>query len=158
MPSPRRLETDIKQTRPFVSACQEAALSILHTADGLRRCYGEAMAPFGVTFQQYNVLRIIKGAGEDGIPSQEIGERMIERSPGMTRLLDRLEQKGLVVRTRSHEDRRVVVCVLTGESEALLGTMEGSVREVEQQAMASLDVPRLRALSELLDDVRVVLD
>lgn len=158
MPSTRRLETEIKQTRPFVSACQEAALSILHTADGLRRYYGEAMAPFGVTFQQYNVLRIIKGAGEDGIPSQEIGERMIERSPGMTRLLDRLEQKGLVVRTRSPKDRRVVVCVLIGKSEALLDNMEGSVREVEQRAMASLDVPRLRALTELLNDVRVVLD
>ena len=158
MASSRRLETDIKQTRPFASACQEAALSVLHTADGLRRLYGEAMTPFGVTFQQYNALRIIRGAGEDGIPSQEIGERMIERSPGMTRLLDRLEQKGLVVRTRSREDRRVVVCMLTEESSALLDRMEASVREAEQRAMASLDVPRLRELTDLLDNIRSVLD
>ena len=158
MSTPSRLETDIRQTRPFASACQEAALSVLHTADSLRRLYSEAMTPFGVTFQQYNALRIIRGAGEGGIPSQEIGERMIERSPGMTRLLDRLEQKGLVARTRSREDRRVVICMLTEESSALLDRMEDSVRETEQRAMASLDVPRLRELTDLLGDIRSVLD
>ena len=152
-----RLKTDIKQTKPFASACQEAVLSILHTADGLRRRYGEVMAPFGITFQQYNVLRIVRGAGKDGIPSLEIGERMIERSPGLTRLLDRLEDKGLVTRTRSHEDRRVVFCILTPPGKALLEKMETSVREAEQQAMVALDVSQLHDLTGLLNDVRSTL-
>ena len=157
MVNPHRLENDIKQTKPFASACQETALSLLYTADGLRRRYGEVMAPFGVTFQQYNVLHIVRGAGEEGVPSQEIGERMIERSPGMTRLLDRLEQKGLVTRTRSHEDRRVVFCVLTVQGDALLERMEASVREAEQQAMAALDVSQLRDLTALLKRLRSAL-
>ena len=158
MTGTHRLESDIRQTKPFASACQEAALSILHTADGLRRRHQEVMAPFGVTFQQYNVLRIVRGAGEEGIPSLEIAERMIERSPGMTRLLDRLEEKGLVTRTRSREDRRVVFCVLTAQGADLLEAMEPSVRGAEQRAMASLDVARLRELTGLLGDVRGGLD
>ena len=158
MPNTHRLEIDIQQTKPFASACQEAALSILYTADGLRRRYDGVMAPFGVTFQQYNVLRIVRGAGEEGIPSLGIAERMIERSPGMTRLLDRLEEKGLVTRTRSREDRRVVFCVLTTQGTDLLERMEPSVREAEQRAMASLDVARLRELIGLLGDVRGGLD
>lgn len=150
----RRLESDIKQTKPFASACQETALSILYTADALRRHYGEVMEPFGVTPQQYNVLRIIRGAGEEGIPSQEIGERMIERSPGMTRLLDRLEEKEFVTRTRSREDRRVVFCALTAQGAALLEKIEPCVREGEQRAMKLLDTSNLRELTRLLGDVR----
>lgn len=158
MLSTRRLETQIKQTKPFASAREEAVLTILYTADTLRRRYGEVMAPFGVTFPQYNVLRIVRGAGEAGIPSQEICERMIERSPGMTRLLDRLEQKGLVTRTRSSKDRRIVFCSLTSQGSSLLTEMEPSVRDVEQQAMASLDEARLHALTDLATEVYSSLD
>ena len=149
-----RLEIDVKQSKPFASACQEAALSILHTADALRRHYGEVMAPFGVTSQQYNVLRIVRGAGKRGIPSQEIVERMIEHSPGVTRLLDRLEEKDLVARRRSSRDRRVVFCILTAQGAALLEKMEPYVREGEQKAMESMDSPSLRELTRLLSDVR----
>ena len=158
MTQARYLETDIKQTKPFTSVQQEAALSILYTADALRRHYTEVVAPFGITPQQYNVLRIVRGAGEEGIPSQEIAERMIERSPGMTRLLDRLEEKGFVTRTRSREDRRVVFCTLTAQGAALLEKMEPCMREGEQRAMTSLDASDLRELTRLLGDVRGSLD
>ena len=154
MTNTHRLETDIKQTKPFTSAHQEAALSILHTADALRRHYTQVIAPFGVTGQQYNVLRIVRGAGEAGIPSLEIAERMIERSPGMTRLLDRLEEKDLVTRTRSSRDRRVVFCTLTPQGAALLKKMDPHVKEGEQRALASLETSRLRELTRLLGDVR----
>ena len=153
-----RLETDIKQTKPFASVQQEAALNILYTADVLRRYSGEIMAPFGVTPQQYNVLRIVRGAGEAGIPSQKISERMIERSPGMTRLLDHLEEKKFVTRTRSCEDRRVVFCTLTAQGAALLEKMEPWVREEEQRAMKFLNASNLRELTRLLSDVRGSLD
>ena len=158
MTNNRRLETDIKQTKPFVSAHQEAALSILHTADALRRHYVEIIAPFGVTPQQYNVLRIVRGAGEGGIPSLEIAERMIERSPGMTRLLDRLEEKDLVTRRRSREDRRVVFCTLTPQGAALLEKIDPHIREGEQRALEFLDTSSLRELTRLLSDVRGSLD
>ena len=153
MTNTHRLEADIKQRKPFVSAHQEAALSSLHTADALRRHYVEIITPFGVTPQQYNVLRIVRGAGDAGIPSLEIAERMIERSPGMTRLLDRLEEKNLVTRTRSREDRRVVFCVLTPQGAALLKKMEPHIREGEQRAL-DLETPHLRELTRLLGDVR----
>ena len=154
MTNTHRLEADIKQTKPFVSAYQEAALSILHTADALRRHYIEVITPFGVTPQQYNVLRIVRGAGEAGIPSLEIAERMIERSPGMTRLLDRLEEKNLVTRTRSRQDRRVVFCTLTAQGAALLKKMDPHVREGEQRALESLETSSLLELTRLLGDVR----
>ena len=154
----KHLETDIKQTKPFTSASQEAALSILYTADALRRHYTEVMAPFGVTGQQYNVLRIVRGAGEGGIPSQNIAERMIERSPGMTRLLDRLEEKGLVARRRSLQDRRVVFCVLVERGAALLEKMEPHMKALEQEAMQALGDASLRELIRLLGDVRNSVD
>ena len=158
MTNAHRLETDIKQTKPFVSAYQEAALSILHTADALRRHYIEVITPFGVTPQQYNVLRIVRGAGEAGIPSLEIAERMIERSPGMTRLLDRLEEKNLVTRTRSREDRRVVFCNLTMQGAALLKRMDPHIKKGEERALESLETSSLRELTRLLSDVRGSLD
>ncbi len=92
------LAREIQQKRPFQSARQEAALGLLKTVDVLRLHISRVLEPFGVTDQQYNVLRILRGAGQDGLPTLEIAERMIERAPGITRLIDRLETKGLVSR------------------------------------------------------------
>src|SRR5688572_9880482 len=92
------LRREIKQARPFRSMAEEAALAVLRTADVLRRRLSEAMEPVGITMQQYNVLRILRGAGEGGLPTLEIADRMLERQPGITRLLDRLERKGWIER------------------------------------------------------------
>lgn len=112
------------------------------------------MAPFGITFQQYNVLRIIRGAGADGIPSSNIAGRMIEKSPGLTRLLDRLEEKKLVIRVRSSEDRRVVMCYPTKAGATLLEQMEAPVKKAEQTLMADMKTEKLETLIALLADVR----
>ncbi|MFP5247340.1 MAG: MarR family winged helix-turn-helix transcriptional regulator, partial [Thermoanaerobaculia bacterium] len=114
------LRDELKQTRPFVTRTQEAALALLRTADLVRRSIGAVVEPEGITMQQYNVLRILRGAGEKGLPTLEIAERMVEQTPGITRLIDRLETKQLVGRERCPTDRRQVFCRITKEGLALL--------------------------------------
>jgi DNA-binding MarR family transcriptional regulator len=150
----KTLSREIKQSRPFNSLCQETALSILRTADGIHRRYNEVIEPFGITFQQHNVLRIVRGANAEGIATTSIAERMIEQSPGLTRLLDRLEEKKLVTRVRSTQDRRVVRCHFTKAGAALLQQMEEPLREAEQTLMKAMPTEKLSALTTLLAEVR----
>ena len=95
------LQREIRQKKPFRSPAQEAVLGLLRTADVVRRLVARSLEPYDVTPQQYNVLRILRGAGDEGLPTLTIGERMLEDSPGVTRLVDRLIAKGLVSRARS---------------------------------------------------------
>src|SRR5215471_12619391 len=97
---PRGLQAEIKQTRPFSGPEQEAYLSLLRTTDKLQTAIEGELKKFGLTGTQYNALRILRGAGAEGLPCSEIGERMITRDPDITRLLDRLQKRGLVERIR----------------------------------------------------------
>ena len=108
----------------------------------------------GITLQQYNVLRILRGAGERGLPTLEIAERMIEQTPGITRLVDRLEAKELVARERCPTDRRQVFCRITGQGLALLQALEQPLRESEEEALSALSPDQLRQLVTLLDLTR----
>jgi DNA-binding MarR family transcriptional regulator len=148
------LQREIRQTRPFRSRAQEATVAILRTADVVRRRLAEAVEPHGVTLQQYNVLRILRGAHPDPLPTLEIGERLIERMPGITRLLDRLEEKGLVRRERYSEDRRLVHCWITKAGLDLLSEMDGEVDEADDDAVRPLAPRELKLLIELLARVR----
>ena len=103
------IQRALQQRRPFRSTSQEAILGLLMVADGLKRDFGALTDPYGITQQQYNVLRILRGAGTDGLPTLSIADRMVERTPGITRLIDRLVAKGLVRRERSAEDRRLLL-------------------------------------------------
>src|SRR5688500_3938837 len=87
---------EIQQRRPFRSRTQEGVIARMRTADVLLRALARVVEPHGITLQQYNVLRILRGAGAEGLPTLEVGVRMIEETPGVTRLLDRLEKKALV--------------------------------------------------------------
>jgi DNA-binding MarR family transcriptional regulator len=151
-PSP--LQREIRQQRPFRSRSQEAFLSVLRTADVLRRFLTRVLEPFGVTPQQYNVLRILRGAGDRGLPTLAIGERMIEEAPGVTRLVDRLAAKGLVRRGRCPEDRRQVLCWLTPAGLDLVGRIDGPVDEIDGTALAMLSADDQERLIRLLDAVR----
>src|SRR5512137_1407261 len=102
------LRTELKQTRPFRSAREEAWLSIQRTAAVLEHAFETWLKPSGITATQYNVLRILRGAGSDGLCRNEIRERMVRRVPDVTRLLDRLEEQGLIGRARGGSDRRFV--------------------------------------------------
>src|SRR6266498_2157591 len=117
------IQGEIKQSKPFPSKSAEGVVALLRTTDLLRRVLSEVAEARRNTLQQYNVLRILRGAGDEGLPTLEIGERMIEQSPGITRLLDRLEAKALVRRKRCLADRRQVLCWITAEGLALLTTL-----------------------------------
>lgn len=152
---PRRtLRDEIRQTRPFRSAGQEAALSVLRTADVLRKRFGAVVGESGLTPQQYNVLRILRGAGAGGLPTLEIAARMVEQAPGITRLLDRLEAADLVFRSRSGEDRRAVLCRATAKALALLEELDGPVAAADESAVAGLTEAERRQLIRLLEKVR----
>src|SRR5829696_3408168 len=115
-----RIQQEIKQNRPFTSRTQEAVVALMRTTDLVRRAIGAIVEPHGITLQQYNVLRILRGSGEQGLPTLEIADRMIEQTPGITRLIDRLETKRLALRERCKNDRRRVYCRITRDGLALL--------------------------------------
>ena len=144
---------ELKQRRPFTPA-QEAVVSLLRTVDVVRRHLAAAIEPHGITAQQYNVLRILRGAGEDGLPTLDIAERMIEQAPGVTRLLDRLEAKGLVRRERCATDRRQVLCWITGEGRSLLAALDPAVEAADVAVIAGLDEAERQGLLRLLEKVR----
>lgn len=149
-----RVQREIKQSRPFPSPCAEAAVALLLTADKVRRNVAKVVEPHGITIQQYNVLRILRGAGQAGIATLEIVERMIEQTPGITRLLDRLEAKQLVRRQRCPSDRRQVLCWITETGTDLLSSLDKSVQRADAEVMQSLGKKEVVELIELLDRVR----
>ena len=148
------LQREIRQKRPFRSPAQEAVLGLLRTADVVRRLIARSLEPYDVTPQQYNVLRILRGAGAEGLPTLTIGERMLEDSPGVTRLIDRLIAKGLVSRERSTEDRRQVLCRITQAGLDLLVQIDALVEGRDEDAVAVLTPDEQKELIRLLDRIR----
>ena len=148
------LQREIGQTRPFRSRGQEAVLGILRTADVVRRFVARVLEPYDVTPQQYNVMRILRGAGAEGLPTLTIGERMLEDSPGVTRLIDRLVAKGLVSRARSTEDRRQVVCRILPPGLDLLARIDGPMDSRDDDALSMLTPDEQKELIRLLDRIR----
>jgi DNA-binding MarR family transcriptional regulator len=148
------IREEIRQRKPFRSPQQEAAVSLLRTAAVVRDFFEKVLAPHGLTLQQMNVLRILRGAGADGLPTLEIAQRMVERTPGITRLIDRLERKGLVARVRSRSDRRVVYCHATETALELLGQLDAVIDEADRASVEALDEAELGTLVELLDRIR----
>jgi DNA-binding MarR family transcriptional regulator len=148
------LQREIRQTKPFRSKRQEAALGLLRTADLIRRIVGDALEPYGVTMQQYNVLRILRGAGDQPMPTLEIAERMIEQTPGVTRLLDRIEAKGWVLRKRCTEDRRQVLCSITAAGLDLLRRIDAPMSSLDDAVLGALSDKQVDDLIRLLDEAR----
>lgn len=150
----RTVAEEIGQNIPFRSPGQEAMVSLLRTADEVRRYLNGQLAPEDITLQQYNVLRILRGAGEGGLPTLEIGKRMVEHHPGVTRLIDRLIAKGFVERARGREDRRKVVCTITDKGLTVLTKLDGVIDHADAVVRGSLPDSDLRALIGQLDTLR----
>lgn len=148
------LQKELRQSRPFPSRQDEATVGVLRTADVLRHRLDGVFAPRGLTAQQYNVLRILRGAHPEPMQTMEIAERMIERTPGITRLLDRLENKGLVERRRRADDRRCVLRSITRKGLELLAALDEPVAEANREAMGTLSSAQTERLIELLDAIR----
>ncbi|MGH7541844.1 MAG: MarR family winged helix-turn-helix transcriptional regulator [Gemmatimonadota bacterium] len=140
-----------RMTRPIRRSAQEAIVALLRSADTVRRKLTEVVEPYGVTFQQYNVLRILRGAHPDPLPTLEIGERMIERTPGVTRLVDRLEEKGWVRREACPGDRRIVYCRISEAGLELLAAMDDAVDAADEAVVAGLERSGRAELVRLLE-------
>lgn len=150
----KTLREEIRQTKPFNSPAQEAILSLYRTSDMLRRRFAELVEPRGISLQQYNVLRILRGAGKVGTPTLEIADRMVEKTPGITRLLDKLEAKQLVRRKRCPEDRRQVLCWVTERGLQLLADLEKPLVAAGSSAVEPLTNNDLRSLISALEAIR----
>lgn len=148
------IREEIKQTRPFASKAEEALVALIRTADVLNRMLAAVLEPHGITPQQYNVLRILRGAGDAGLPTLDIAERMIEQTPGITRLIDRLEAKTLAARERCLTDRRQVFCRITPAGRALVDALDPPMRKAADRALENLSRKDLAQLVGLLDRTR----
>jgi DNA-binding MarR family transcriptional regulator len=151
---PGSLQREIKQSKPFECLEVEAAISVARTADALLRDLEEPLKAGGLSATQYNVLRILRGAGPGGLACREIAERMITRDPDITRLLDRLERRGLVARKRQTHDRRVVTTRIRPPGLRLLQRLDGPVLELNRRRLGHLGTRGLRALIALLEAAR----
>jgi DNA-binding MarR family transcriptional regulator len=151
-----RLLHEIKQTKPFASAEVEGHLNLLRTADAHAREVSAVFKPYQLTPAQYNVLRILRGAGESGLPCGEIAQRMITFDPDVTRLIDKLERRGLVSRTRDARDRRVVTVRATAAGAQLAGdaAIESALGELHRRQFAGLGADELVLLIDLLERAR----
>lgn len=150
----RGLQAELKQKSPFTSVEQEAYLSLLRTADALQTQVQACLKEFGLTGTQYNALRILRGAGPEGLPCRDIGERMITHDPDITRLLNRLEDRGFVERTRAKHDRRVIYGQITPAGRKLLREMDAPIDKQGREMLRHVGQEKLRQLIELLELVR----
>lgn len=148
------LREEIRQTKPFESPTQEAILSVYRTSDVLQRRFVKLVEPHGISLQQYNVLRILRGAGKEGTPTLDIADRMIEKTPGITRLLDKLEAKHLVRRKRCPQDRRQVLCWITDAGLNLLTELDKPIVQASVSSLQSLTQAELKQLISILEKVR----
>lgn len=129
-------------------------VSLLRTADALARGAEALLRPYGLSGTQYNILRILRGAGDKGLGCSEVGGRLITRDPDVTRLLDRMESRGLIARSREKDDRRVVKTRITSEGLRLLAELDEPVRQTHRRQFQHIPETRLRQLSALLDRTR----
>lgn len=148
------LQREIKQSRPFASLGELVFLSLLRTGEVLARGEVELLRSRDLSFAQYNVLRILRGAREEGLSCGEIAERMVKRDPDVTRLLDRLAGRGLVERERRADDRRVVTASITQEGLALLAALDRPLETLHREQTAHVADGDLKRLVELLDRLR----
>jgi DNA-binding MarR family transcriptional regulator len=144
------LRHEIRQEKPFDSLEQEAQLAIERTAAVLGHALAEALKPYGITPTQYNALRVLRGAGANGLCQHEVRDRLLSIVPDVTRLIDRLEQGGLVIRARSTEDRRLVTTRITREGLDLLCRLDEPVAELHRRQLGHMSRAQLGMLSELL--------
>src|SRR5512134_1404636 len=144
------LRHEIRQRKPFGSLQQEAYLNLGRTHAVVQEALERVLKRHGISETQYNVLRILRGAPADGLCRNEIRDRLISRMPDVTRLLDRMEEAGLVTRARSADDRRQVATRLTAPGRRLVDALDAPVAEEHRRRLAHLSEHQLRTLVDLL--------
>lgn len=148
------LHAELQQTRPFDLLEEEAHVSISRTAALLERAFAQLLKPHGITPTQYNVLRILRGAGAAGLCRNEVGARLVTPVPDVTRLLDRMADMKLIARQRSDEDRRLVRTHLTAKGLDLVNGLDTALRAAHQRRLAHVPREQIQALVDILAEVR----
>lgn len=144
------LKEELRQRKGFSSLPHEAVLNVVRTSSRLTDDLEDLLKPFGISATQFNVLRILRGSEPDGLCRNELRDRMLTRMPDMTRLLDRMEDAGLVTRSREQADRRMVLTRITVAGQALLQQLDGPVIELHRKQLGRLSDDQLRSLIDLL--------
>jgi DNA-binding MarR family transcriptional regulator len=152
------IQKTVKQQKPFRSKGAEAGFGILIVADRLRRSWAATVKRGGLTAQQYNILRILRGAGEQGLPIREVAARLIEKSPGVTRFIDHLEGRGFLKRSRSTRDRRTIFCTITPESLEVLRKLDRAVNAWDDRCFSSLRHKELTQLIVCIEKIILATD
>jgi DNA-binding MarR family transcriptional regulator len=150
----KTLRDELKMARPFRSVEEEAILSIARTAALIEHAGSEAFKSFSLTTTQYNVLRILRGAGPEGLCRNEVGERLVRKVPDVTRLLDRMETAGLIERERGGQDRRYVTTRVTETGLKLLEKIDRELPAIHARLIGHVSQKRLRELISILEEVR----
>jgi DNA-binding MarR family transcriptional regulator len=148
------LQAELKQHKPFRSVIEEAFVSLARTAAVLEHSLAQALKPYDITSTQYNVLRILRGAGAEGLCRNEVGERLVRTVPDVTRLLDRMEDTGLITRTRSGSDRRYVTTMLTPRGLALVNDLDDEIVAIHERQLGHVNSRDLKKLVAILEEVR----
>ncbi|MDB5386880.1 MAG: mgrA [Planctomycetaceae bacterium] len=152
-----KLQQELKKQHPFDSLEQEAALNVIRTNDQLQLRFSRLFRDHGLTSSQYNILRILRGAGTP-LPILEIAQRTITVVPGITGLIDRLEQAGFVLRNRCLEDRRVVYVVLTESGSQTVADLDQPVLDLHHKLFGHLEATELQTLNKILEKARFGLE
>ena len=147
-----KIEEAIQQKRPFRNNAQMAMVNLLYTNNWVTDQLRQHLKPYGVTMKQYNVLRILKGAGEP-ITTSTIRERLLDKMSDASRMVERLHQRGLVVRNTCSGDKRLVDVTLSAEGEALLKGIKNAEQEMDA-IFKELNEEEAGVLSRLLDKLR----
>ena len=149
-----RIQAEIKQGKPLGSVEEEVFLNLQRTANTLAQQIAELLRAHDLTPAQYNVLRILRGAGGDGLTASDIAGRMISRDPDVTRLVDRLEKRGLVERWRCSEDRRVVWTRLSQAGRELIDPLDVPLDALHRRLLSHMPPEKLQTLISLLEEAR----
>jgi DNA-binding MarR family transcriptional regulator len=149
-----QLQKELKQTKPFASREEEVYLNIQLTAERLWWGVNETLKQADLTHTQYNVLRILRGAGQAGASCNEISERLVTKDSDITRLLNRLEARGLISRQREMKDRRVIITRISHGGLRLLAGLDKPIERCHRKHLGHLGDKQLATLSKLLEAVR----
>ena len=150
-----KLQKELKQTKPFKSLEEEVMLNLARTAEYLATRGAEVFKREDLTATQYNVLRILRGAGAEGLSCSQIGERMVTKESDITRLLDRIENRGFITRARPASNRRVVIARISEGGLKILAALDEPVDEMNKKLVGHLGKENLKALNQLLEDIRI---
>ena len=149
-----KLVREIRQTKPFALREEEAFLNLGRTFEYLQQHVANLLKEFDLTPTQYNMLRILRGAGSDGVTCSQAAERMISPDPDITRLLDRMEKTGLIARERSKEDRRVMITRITADGLTLVNRVDEPLAALLKRHIGRVPGKKLKGLIEVLESLR----